>query len=100
MNENLDPNTQEELDGTKANIDEEFVKIKFQLGPVKEHGENGTTIEHVIDLLTERLEGFQKGPFACEENYRALAHLDSAKDALMERTRVREARGVEGTNRP
>ena len=77
-----------------------FINIKFQLGPVKEFGKNGTTIEDVITALITRLEGFQKGPFKCEENDRALAHLDAAKEALEERTAKRKARGVEGKYLP
>jgi len=98
--ENLNPKNQEELDGTSALIDEEFVKIKFQLGSLKEHGKNGTTIEHVVDVLVDRLRGFQKGPFACAANAKAIGHLEMAKADLMARTADRKARGVEGRNKP
>jgi hypothetical protein len=89
---------QESMDGSPSLINEEHITIKFQCGPVKEFGDNGTTIEHILELLINRLEGFQKGPFKCEENDKALTHLDAAKEALEERTRDRQARGVEGQN--
>lgn len=99
MMRKLDIDTdQESMDGSSSLIVEEHVRLKFQCGPIKEFGENGTTIEHILELLINRLEGFQKGPFKCEENDKALTHLDAAKEALEERTRDRQARGVEGQN--
>lgn len=90
---------QELMDGTVSHIEEMYVDIKFQLGPVKENGTNGTTIEHVIDILIDRLLGFQDGPYACADNARAIGHLQMAKADLMARTEDRKARGVEGTNK-
>lgn len=74
--------------------------IQFQVGPIKEVGVNGCAIEDVIDVLIRRLEGFQKGPFACAENQQALKHLTYAKEDLLIRTAKREGQGVEGTNAP
>ena len=65
---------------------------------MKEHGVNGTSIENVLELLLRRLEGFQRGPFVCDENGRAIGYLKLAMEALEERTQKREAAGVEGTN--
>lgn len=98
--QNLSPENQEALDGSSAHVIKPYINIKFQRGPIKEHGVNGTTMEAVLQVITDRLEGFQKGPFACEENDRALAHIDSALEALRERTSKRLDRGVEGTNKP
>lgn len=89
---------QETMDGSSALIDEKHVRIKFQLGPIKESGENGTTIEYIISLLIDRLEGFQAGPFSCAANAKALAGLHRAIASLGHRTVDRQARGVEGTN--
>jgi hypothetical protein len=103
--ENLSPEAQESLDGSPATVEilsedgkETYGWLRFQCGPIKEHGKNGTTIEEVIQKLIERLEGFQNGPFKCEENDKALAHLDGAKESLEDRTRRRIADGTEGTN--
>lgn len=73
-------------------------RIIFQHGPIAEVGKNGTTIENIIDVLVNRLEGFQHGPFANDYNARALVALREAHAALTQRTIDRQARGVEGKN--
>ena len=102
---------QESMDGSPAFVtlygsnkfehqsDEAYVAIKFQCGPLKEVGVNGCSIEDVIDLLTARLEGFQRGPFRCRENALAITKLEEAKQWLLYRTSKRQAQGVEGTNK-
>lgn len=72
--------------------------IKFQAGPIAEVGVNGTTIEDVIDVLVNRLQGFQNGPFANVYNEEAISYMTAAREALERRTADRQARGVEGTN--
>lgn len=72
--------------------------IRFQHGPVKEHGINGITNEALLAIVIDRLEGFQSGPFACEENGQALSWAKLALGVLEERTKNRIDRGVEGTN--
>lgn len=103
MNEqlrNLNAKDQETLDGSPSTVRDAagYINIKFQAGPVQEHGVNGTSIENVIDLLTARLRGFQAGPFACRENALAITNLEQGRMWLEERTRAREKAGVEGTN--
>lgn len=103
MNEalkNLNQEAQVALDGSGpvARDAAGFINIKFQCGPIKEVGVNGTSIENVAQLLIDRLEGFQKGPFKCESNQKAITALKMAIEALEERTRKRQAQGVEGTN--
>lgn len=107
----------ESMDGTKAKVllsengfqEDDFESpverggfgvIIFQHGPIQEVGRNGTTIETVITVLINRLEGFQRGPFANEYNTQAIVHLTKAKDHLEDRTRDRQAREVEGTDQP
>lgn len=70
--------------------------LKFQNGPIKEHGVNGITQEALLAVCIDRLEGFQRGEFACRENALALTKLQEAMHWLHHRTRDREARGVEG----
>lgn len=72
--------------------------ISFQNGPIKEAGVNGVTHEALLAILIDRMEGFQAGPFASEDNARALTHLKAALGSLQNRTRARMARGVEGTH--
>lgn len=72
--------------------------IKFQEGPVVESGLNGLTHEVLLAILIDRLEGFQKGAYACNANEAALWHLEYAMKHLQNRTRERLGRGVEGTH--
>lgn len=71
--------------------------IKFQKGPVKEVGVNGVSIEALLAILIDRLEGFESGEFACADNAEALSHLRCALAALNRRTLDRLSRQVEGT---
>lgn len=97
---NLNTQKQEALDGSPAIVNDEagYIHIKFQCGPIKEHGVNGTSIENVIELLVQRLQGFQKGPFRCRTNAVAITKLEEAIMWLEERTKQRLKQGVEGTN--
>jgi hypothetical protein len=75
-----------------------YFEIPFQCGPIAEVGVNGVTHEALLAILIDRLEGFQRGPFACTENATALGSLRDALYHLQGRTRARIARGVEGTH--
>lgn len=72
--------------------------ITFQRGPIKEYGVNGIHNEDLILILIDRIERFQKTPYACKENEEALTHLYSAVAALRKRTNDRKERGVLGTS--
>lgn len=72
--------------------------IEFQNGAILNVGVNGVTHEALLAVLIDRLECFQLGAFANDYNAIALAHLRSAQGTLLDRTRSRMARGVEGTN--
>lgn len=73
--------------------------IHFQNGPIAEAGVNGITHEALLAILIDRMECFQAGPFANGYNGQALLHLQAAQQALLDRTRERMARGVEGTHK-
>lgn len=75
-----------------------FATIKFQKGPVKEHGVNGCHQEDLIAIVIDRLQSFQAGDFACRENAIAITKLEEALHWLNTRTQDRIAQGVEGTN--
>jgi hypothetical protein len=70
------------------------VLISFQNGPIT----NGVTHEALLAIVIDRLQAFQKGPFACRENALALTKLEEAMHWLKHRTEARLARGVEGTH--
>lgn len=73
-----------------------YFSIQFQNGTVEENGRNGYQVEEIIDILVERLEGFQKGNHPCRENALAITKLEEARMWLNERTRKRKEQGVEG----
>lgn len=72
--------------------------VLFQDGPIAEAGVNGVTHEALLAIIVDRLLSFQAGPYACRENALALTKLQEAQMWLLERTRGRMARGVEGTH--
>lgn len=72
--------------------------IAFQNGPILEAGVNGLTHEALIAIVVDRMQAFQSGPFACRENALALTKLEEAQMWLLQRTRNRMVRGVEGTH--
>ena len=74
--------------------------IHFQEGSIAEAGANGVTQEALLAVVKDRLEDFQRGPYACSENADALANVDRALDALKSRTARRTAAGTEGTSAP
>ena len=78
------------------------ISISWQNGPLAVDGvrrePNGAFVEGVINAAIDRLECYQRSKFACDTNAMAIAHLKNAHEALMSRTRDREARGVEGTH--
>jgi hypothetical protein len=73
--------------------------IVFQNGPINEgKGINGVQHEDLLAIIIDRLEGFEKGPYACDDNGMALDLLRMALRRLQARTRKRIARSVEGTH--
>ncbi len=76
----------------------QMLHIHFQNGPIPEAGVNGVTNEALLAIVADRLEGFESGPFACNENADALAHIQNALRILHKRTEDRVKRGVEGTH--
>lgn len=70
--------------------------ILFQNGAIPDVGVNGITHEVFLAILIDRVEGFQRGPFACRENAIALTKMQEALMWFQKRTLDRMARGVEG----
>lgn len=74
--------------------------VMFQDGPLKDPNHKpGIHHEDLIAIVIDRLEQFQEGPYACRENQHALQHLRLAMEFLGFRTKERQKRGVEGTNK-
>jgi len=82
-----------------------LIKLKFvKKKKNEENGDfylvhNGTTNEEVIKVLIDRLTYLQE-KLPCAENPIAIANLEGALNILTLRTRDREDRNVEGTNKP
>ncbi|MFA7279129.1 MAG: hypothetical protein WC100_03445 [Sterolibacterium sp.] len=74
--------------------------IEFQNGAIKEVGTNGVTHEALCAVLIDRLEGFQAGKYACDENAMALEYIREALGILQSRTKRRVVAGIEGTMAP
>ena len=83
-------------DGYEASFSKQV--ILFQNGPIPSAGVNGVTQEVLLAIVQDRLEAFQAGLFACEENGKALEAVKQAQHWLQFRTLKRMARGVEGTH--
>lgn len=83
-----------------ASADEEdlFASVDFQNGPVNEAGINGCHHEDLLAIVIDRLESFQSGEYACDDNHTALVDLRSALKRLNRRTVERQRRCVEGTS--
>lgn len=74
-----------------------FIRLQFQDGVRSRVGVNGCQIEDVIDVLIERLEGFQTSILCCLENKYTIERLKEARMWQQERRRLRAEQGVEGT---
>lgn len=77
--------------------DQSVIKIQFQHGP---RGESQSTLglmeDDLLAILQDRLESFQAGPFACEQNDLALNYIKAARIFLAARVAERMKRGVLG----
>lgn len=77
---------------------EAFAIIQFQHSPrYGEHSVDGVTNEDLLEIVRDRLKGFQSGTFATEENEVALTHVEEALNALNCRVEDRLERNVLGT---
>ncbi len=83
-------------DGYKSSFSRTI--IMFQNGPIQEADVNGISNEVLLAIVMDRLEGFQSGEFACENNANALHLVAGALTVLHMRTKERMNRGVEGTH--
>ena len=85
-------------EGEEIGLDNPYVKVNFQKGPIKENGVNGCHNEDLIAIVIDRLQCLNQGDFACRENSIAITKLEEALLWLNKRTQDRIARNVEGTS--
>jgi hypothetical protein len=78
----------------------EPIDIRFQKGGAAEVGINGMTVEALLAIVRDRLEGFAAGPFPSPQGKAALSFVTAAMEMLAQRTRDRVARQVEGLQKP
>lgn len=85
------------IDGHRYQVSgpEFFTTIDFQNGPVPANGVNGVTNEALLAILIHRTKVLDT-KFSCDENKRAIQHMEEALVNLEVRSARRMVRGVEG----
>lgn len=74
-------------------------EVQFQNGPRKdEFAMHGVLDTDLLEIVRDRLKGFQSGPFACRENAIVLTHIEEALMWMNRRVEDRIERNVLGTN--
>lgn len=74
--------------------------ITFQNGPRKEANSiHGLLDTDLLEIVRDRLIGFQEGEFCCRENALALTALEECLLWMNKRVEDRASRGVLGTNK-
>lgn len=80
--------------------DELLGQIAFQHGGRNlEDSISGITNEDLLEIVRDRLIGFQESAYACRENEAALNHIEEALMWMNRRTEDRFEQGVLGTNK-
>ena len=79
-------------------IEKTAADIQFQCGPRKEFDSiHGVLDTDLLEIVRDRLKGFQSGEFATEYNARALEHIEDALMWMNRRVEDRIERNVLGT---
>ena len=88
-------------DGTFRTRPENMIlTVQMQCGPRKDAGSiSGAVDADLLEIVRDRLQAFQAGPYACRENAFALTHIEEALLWLNRRVEDRITRGVLGTER-
>jgi len=73
------------------------ISFTLQKGAIKEVGKNGCDVACLIAAAGEMIQNANE-KYPCDENEKAIEHLEQALRWLRERTKNREQRGVEGTS--
>lgn len=78
---------------------EPFAVIQLQHGPRKSPDSvHGVLDTDLLEIVRDRLKGFQSGEFSCRENACALTHIEEALMWMNRRVEDRIERQVLGTN--
>jgi len=83
--------------GTGEVVETPYIRVVYQCGLPKDAGVNGCRIEDVVDVALFKLNQYQMGPLACEENAEAIRYLKLAKQSMAERVYRRQIQGVFNT---
>lgn len=75
-------------------VERAFLSVTWQKGLPTEVGVNGCRVDDVLALAAEKLQEYQAGPLACEENAEALQAIAAALEAMKARQRRRREQGV------
>lgn len=79
-------------------VDDEPIEIAFQNGPRNDPNSiHGVLDTDLLEIVRDRLKGFQSGEFACRENALALTHIEEALMWMNRRVEDRIERNVLGT---
>lgn len=73
---------------SKHEIVKPYIRLKFQQGERKKHGQNGTTMEKVVDELIARLKLSNSGLYKNQDTETAILYLEQTKESLQARSRV------------
>lgn len=73
------------------------ISFTLQKGAIKEVGKNGCQIDCLISAAGEMIQNANE-QYPCDENEKAIEHLEQALRWLLKRSINREQRGVEGTS--
>ena len=91
-------NTTFTIGTNKEECFEAYATIKFQDGVIPENGVNGVQVDDVLGVALLRLMQLNNIK-PCRENSIAITKIEEAMMWLAQRTKNRELRGVEGTNK-
>ena len=78
-------------------VERPFIAVTWQKGLPGASGVNGCRVDDVLSVAAEKLQSYQSGSLACEENAEALRAIASALAALESRRRRRIDQGVLNT---
>lgn len=87
-------------DDVVAEAEEPMAVIQFQNGARKlPDSQHGVLDTNLLEIVRDRLKGFQKGEFATRENAIALTHIEEALLWMNKRVEDRIERNVLGTDK-
>ncbi len=78
-------------------VERPFIRIVYQSGFPQDVGVNGCRVEDVIQAALDRIQQYQSGSLACEENRAAIRYLNAARQSLDDRIHRRQEQGVLNT---